>query len=186
MRRALDTLYLWSGYIAALALVAIAVTIIAQVVGRFFGVAVDSTETAGFSLAASTFFGLAYTFRQGGHIRVTLLTRLATGTADRAIHLWNVFFFAAVMAVVTWWAGDLVYFSWKFTDISPGLLAIPFWIPRSAMLLGSAILTIALIDEFICVARGRVPSYIANDEPAFRPLDDAPAAGAAPARGEAE
>ena len=80
MRRFLDTLYLWSGYLAALFLVMIALTIIAQILGRFVGIAIDSTESAGFSLAGSTFFGLAYTFRHDGHIRVTLLTRLATGT----------------------------------------------------------------------------------------------------------
>ena len=64
---------MFSGYLAAIFLAVIALTIIAQILGRFINVTIDSTETAGFSLAALTFFGLAYTFRSGEHIRVTLI-----------------------------------------------------------------------------------------------------------------
>ncbi|WP_193171754.1 TRAP transporter small permease [Nisaea nitritireducens] len=171
-RRLLDGLYLWSGYLAAFFLVAISLTIVAQIIGRFFGVAIDSTESAGFSLAASTFLGLAYTFRHDGHIRVTLLIRLAKGPLAKLTELWSVGFCAAAMGYLTYWACDLVYFSYIFGDISPGLLAIPFWIPRSAMALGSLILTIALIDEFIGILRGQTPSYIANSTALFKGEDD--------------
>jgi TRAP-type C4-dicarboxylate transport system permease small subunit len=170
IRKSLDTLYLWSGYASAVFLVGIALTIVAQVLARFAPklIVVDSTETAGFCLAASTFFGLAYTYRQGAHIRVTLLTRMATGTLDRLIHLWGILVFAVVMTLMTYWSFDYVYFSYKFNDISPGLMAIPFWIPRSAMGIGSLVLLIALIDEFVSVARGKVPSYVENDAPIFQ------------------
>jgi TRAP-type C4-dicarboxylate transport system permease small subunit len=169
IRKALDALYQWSGYLSAFFMVCIALTIVAQVLARFSPIpmVVDSTETGGFCLAASTFFGLAYTFKQGGHIRVTLLTRMAGGIMDRLLHLWGILVFAVVMGFMTYWAWDFVYFSHKFNDISPGLMAIPFWIPRSAMLIGSAVLMIALIDEFICVALGRVPTYVANEETAL-------------------
>ena len=174
IRKSLDTLYLWSGYLSAFFLVAIALTIVAQVLGRFAPklIVVDSTETAGFCLAASTFFGLAYTYRQGAHIRVTLVTRLATGAMDRLVHLWGILVFAVVMGLMTYWSFDYIYFSYKFNDISPGLMAVPFWIPRSAMGIGSLILLIALIDEFISVAKGKEPSYVENDAPIFR-SDDA-------------
>jgi len=166
-RRLLDGLYLWSGYLSALFLVAIALTIIAQIVGRFFGVAIDSTESAGFSLAASTFFGLAYTFRHDGHIRVTLLVRLASGPLARLTEIWSVGFCAVAMGYLTYWSFDLVYFSYVFGNTSPGLLAVPFWIPRSAMAVGSLILTIALVDELIGILRGQVPSYVTNSTALF-------------------
>lgn len=172
VRRLLDKLYLWSGYLAAIFLVAIALTIVAQIIGRFFGVAIDSTESAGFSLAASTFLGLAYTFRYDGHIRVTLLIRLAKGPMSKLTELWGVGFCAVAMGYLTYWACDLVYFSFMFGDISPGLLAIPFWIPRSAMALGSLILTIALVDEFIGILRGQTPSYVENSTALFSGEDD--------------
>ncbi|WP_193183010.1 TRAP transporter small permease [Nisaea sediminum] len=172
VRRLLDGLYLGSGYLSALFLVAIAVTIVAQIVGRFFGVAVDSTESAGFCLAASTFLGLAYTFRHDGHIRVTLLVRLASGPLGKLTELWAVGFCAAGMAYMAYWAGDQVYFSFTFGEKSKGLLAIPLWIPQSAMALGTGILTIALVDEFISILLGRTPSYVENSTALFQGEND--------------
>jgi TRAP-type C4-dicarboxylate transport system permease small subunit len=173
LRRTLDGLYLAAGYLSALFLVGIAGTIIAQVVGRMVDVTIDSTETAGFCLAASTFFGLAYTFRHGAHIRVNLLIRNVTGRPRRWIELWCVGFAAVGMAYFTYWAFDFVYFSWAFGEISPGLMAVPFWIPRSAMALGLLLLTIALVDEFAAIWRGAEPSYEANVETVL-PLEDEP------------
>ena len=69
----LDRLYLSSGYVAGMFLMAIGLTIVAQVVGRLVGVAIDSTEISGFCLAASSFLGLAYTFHSGSHIRINML-----------------------------------------------------------------------------------------------------------------
>ena len=82
---------------------------------------------------------------------------------------------AAGVAYFLWWAVDLVWFSIAFNELSPGLLAIPFWIPRLAMALGAAILLIALLDDLIFVIRGReLPSYEANAETVL-PVEDAPA-----------
>ena len=158
-RRLLDGLYLCSGYLAAICLVSIAITIVLQVAGRFVGLTIDSTESAGFFLAGATFLGLAHTFRQGEHIRVTLVTRLATGRLSRILNLWAVGLSVVLLAYMTYWAFDLVYFSYKFNDISPGLLAVPFWIPRSVMAIGLLVLTIALIDELVSIFKGQEPSY---------------------------
>ena len=162
MRRALDALYLWSGYLAAACLVGIALGVVAQILGRVAGVTIDSTESAGFCLAGSTFFGLAHTFRRGEHIRVTLLTRLAKGRLARALDLWAIGFTLVAVGYVAYWSIDLVWFSWRFREISPGLLAIPFWIPRSAMALGTLTLAVALADELVHVWRGGAPSHVAN------------------------
>ncbi|MEO1491311.1 MAG: TRAP transporter small permease [Pseudomonadota bacterium] len=165
MRRALDSLYTGAGVLSGLFLVGIAVTIIAQVIARLIGLTIDSTETAGFCLAASTFLGLAYTLRRGGHIRVTLAIRHAGPGLRRWIEIWCLAVSAAGVAYFLYWAVDLVWFSWKFNELSPGLMAIPFWIPRLTMAVGALILLIALIDDMICVIRGRAePSYEANAE----------------------
>lgn len=164
MRRTLDRLYLWSGYLAALCLVGIALTVVMQVIGRFIGVPVDSTESAGFLLAGSTFLGLAHTLRQGDHIRVTLLVRSAKGKVAKLLDIWIVAFSVVLLSTVTYWAFDLVYFSYKFNEISPGLLAIPFWIPRGVMALGLLVMTIAFIDELHSIVRGHKASFSQKEE----------------------
>ena len=69
-----EKFYLASGYAAGFCIALIMVVILAQIVGRLFGFIIPSAEdVSGWALAASTFFGLAYTFHNGGHIRVTLV-----------------------------------------------------------------------------------------------------------------
>ncbi|MEM7041835.1 MAG: TRAP transporter small permease [Pseudomonadota bacterium] len=172
-RRVLDGLYRLSGRLGAAFLAGIAVAIIVQVVGRLLGFTIDSTETAGFCMAASTFLGLAYTFKQGGHIRVTLLIRNFPPNLRRMVELFCLAFTAAGLVYFTYWAADFVYFSYVFDEISPGLMAIPFWIPRTGMLLGLVIMTIAVIDEFVLVLKGALPNYEANAETVFEPIDEA-------------
>tara|TARA_B100001996_G_scaffold66707_1_gene48432 strand:- start:351 stop:866 length:516 start_codon:yes stop_codon:yes gene_type:complete len=168
MRKILNKIYLLSGYLSAIFLALIALTIIAQILGRFVNVTIDSTETAGFSLAALTFFGLAYTFRGGEHIRVTLLTRLLEKNIKKYQELFALIFCILFTAYLAYWAWDFVYFSFIFEDISPGLLAIPFWIPRLSMSLGVTIFLIALIDDFIFVLNNQEASYVKNASPIFK------------------
>jgi TRAP-type C4-dicarboxylate transport system permease small subunit len=75
IRTLLEGLYKLSGYLAGFFLLSIALSIIAQVVGRFVGLTIDATELAGFCLAATTFLGLAFALRGGSHVRVNLLIR---------------------------------------------------------------------------------------------------------------
>ncbi|MEM9765818.1 MAG: TRAP transporter small permease [Pseudomonadota bacterium] len=174
MRRALDTLYTGAGVLSGIFLVGIAVTIIAQVAGRMVGLTIDSTETAGFCLAASTFLGLAYTLRRGGHIRVTLTIRHAGPQLKRLIEGWCLLVAAGGVAYFLYWSVDLVWFSWKFDELSPGLMAIPFWIPRLSMALGALILLIALVDDLVALWFECEPSYEANAE-RILPAEDAEA-----------
>ena len=58
--------------------------------------------------------------------------------------------------------------SFIFDDISPGLLAIPFWIPRISMSIGVTIFLIALIDDFFTVWKKEQPSYVKNADPILK------------------
>lgn len=162
MRIFLDRLYLISGYLAALFLFAIGATIVLQIIGRFFGVAIDSTELSGFCLAASSFLGLAYALKGGTHVRVNLLIRNIRGGAKKAIELWCCGAGAIAVGYFAYNAILFAYESFEFGDKSPGLIAAPFWIPQSGMAIGATILTIALIDEFVRVAQGHEPAYEEN------------------------
>ena len=168
MRNILDKLYLYSGYLSAFFLVLIALTILAQILGRFVNITIDSTETAGFSMAAVTFLGLAYTFRTGEHIRVTLFTRLLSPKIKKFQEIFALIFCIISMTYLVYWAFDFVYFSFIFDDISPGLLAIPFWIPRLAMALGTLVFLVALLDDLYVVYKKQDPSYIKNATPVFK------------------
>ncbi len=162
LRSLLDKLYLASGVIAGFFLAAIAVVIGIQVVGRFWGFVFDSTEISGFFMAASTFLGLGYTFRQGGHVRVTLAVHVLKPAARRVSEFFCCLFGAALLLYLTWLAGAFAHESFTYGDISPGLMAVPFWIPQSGMALGLLIMSIALIDSGVEILQGKPLAYDEN------------------------
>ena len=160
MRRALDRLYGFCGGLAALSLAAIAVLILAQVVARLLGLFVPAaSDFAGFCLAASSFLALAYTFRAGGHIRVTLVLQRMPQRWRRGCDLASLAIAAALVSYFSWYTVGLVQDSWHFNDLSEGLVPVPLWIPQSGMAAGLIVLAIALVDELVNVLRGGKASY---------------------------
>ena len=82
--RALDMIYRAAGALAGIFLVAICVIVCAQIVARQFEAIIPSADQfAGFCMAATSFLGLAYSFRDGSHIRVTLFVRALGSTGQR-------------------------------------------------------------------------------------------------------
>jgi TRAP-type C4-dicarboxylate transport system permease small subunit len=175
MRRMLDIFYRASGVLAGICLVAICVVVLLQVganaidfvaewvLGAPFGLVVPSyADFAGFLLAAASFLALAWTLTRGEHIRVgLLLERLGRGPR-LALELWCTAIGAGLSGFFAWYATALVVESFRFGDMSRGIVAIPLWIPQSAMALGLIVLTVAFIDAFVSVLRGRDP-YAAGD-----------------------
>lgn len=165
LRRLLDWVYLASAVLAAMLLAGIGVLILAQVVGRLFGVVVPSAnEISGFFLATSTFLALAYSFRAGSHIRVTLVV----SNLPEPWHRISVIFALAVATLLcgyfSYYAYNLAAESWRYGDLSDGLIGVPLWIPQSSMAFGLIIMTVACLDELVRVLRGREPSFEENTD----------------------
>jgi TRAP-type C4-dicarboxylate transport system permease small subunit len=177
MRAALDRLYLVSGWLAALCLVAIALMVGAQLVGRIadgvmrlagfqpYGFIVEGlAEIAGYLLAITSLLALAPALKAGAHIRVSMLL-LALGT--RARWLFEVGAFAAALAFtayMTWRMALLAVDSWRFNEVSHGLVPLQLAYPQAAMFAGLLIFAIALFDELIMVAAEGRPSFAAAEE----------------------
>lgn len=160
MRRFLDTVYAVSGGLSAFFLMMIGVSIFGQIVFRRFGIAFDATEISGFCMAASTFLGLAYTLRAGAHIRVNLLIGRFGPAGRRWTEIWCCGLGGAALAFFSVNAWLMTFESFEFKDTSPGLMAVPFWIPQIGMSLGATILAVALFDELLQVLRGKIPEFL--------------------------
>lgn len=160
MRRALDLMYRLSGGLAAFFLAMIGVTIVAQILGRILNFTFDATEISGFCMAASLFLGHAYAFNSGSHIRVNLLiSRLGLG-AKRWVEIWCCALGAAGFAFFAWNAWEMTFESYSFGDVSPGLMAVPFWLPQIGMSLGVTMLSIGFLDELVQVLAGKQPQFL--------------------------
>lgn len=179
MRKALDTLYRGSGILAAVFLAAICLIVLLQVVanivdvvatwitGHAIGLVIPSyAEFAGFFLAASSFLALAYALRAGAHIRVSLVVQHMTPVQRRISEIWCTGAGAVMAAYFAYFTVNLIAESYRFHDVSPGMVPVPLWMPQVFMALGLIILAIALADCFVDAVRGRKPVYEVDEDPA--------------------
>ena len=153
--RTLNALYRVCGYIAALCMVAIGVLVTTSIVTRLSGLYVPGlTEYSGYAMAAGSFFALAYTFVEGGHIRVELVLGRLPAPARRAAEIWCLGVAVAVTAFLAWYMTRLTWFSWQFGEYSEGADAILLYKPQLAAMTGAIVLAIAVLHHFVkCLAR---------------------------------
>ncbi|MEM7177402.1 MAG: TRAP transporter small permease [Pseudomonadota bacterium] len=149
LRKTLDALYLAGGILGAFFLIAILVLIVLQMAARWTGtVFPGSTDYAGYCMAASSFFALAYALNHGAHIRVTLfLSRM--GSWRRYAEIWCYGVAAVIATLFARYAIKANIWSAKLNDISQGQDATPLWVPQIAMSVGTVLLAIALWDHLI-------------------------------------
>jgi TRAP-type mannitol/chloroaromatic compound transport system permease small subunit len=164
--RLLNRLYLWSGYVAAFFLVCIGVLVCTNIVTRLLSSYIAGlTQYSGYAMAASSFFGLAYTFQHDEHIRVELLLTPLKGRARWIAELWCLAAGSVVTAYLAWYLCRLVYFSWLFQEHSEGADAILVWIPQSGAMLGAIVLAICLVHRLVAtVAAGNLETDGKSDE----------------------
>lgn len=164
MRPILDKVYKFSGLLAAMFLALIGVLVVAQIVGRLVGVLIPSADDfARLSMAASSFLALAYTMRQGVHIRVKLLIdRLRPGPA-RAVEIFCLLCGTGLMGYFSYYCVDMVRDGILFPDYTIGLIPIPKWIPQVGMTIGVILLFISFVDDLLCTLKGGTPAYNKND-----------------------
>lgn len=150
LRSGLDYLYLASGVLAALCLIAILVLIVLQMLARWTGeVAPGIPEYAGYFMAAASFLAFANALNRGSHIRVSIVLNALPAHIARWLDVWCFAIGTLVMWYFVWFGWRFVNFSIMINDISQGQDRTPLWIPQSFMLLGAIIMAIALTDHLI-------------------------------------
>ena len=160
IRVALDKLYLWSGYAAGFFLVAIFAIMMIMSVGREFDLNIPAGDDfASWCMAAMSFLGLAHTFKRGEMIRVGLVVEKVTGKKRWAVEMLALGIATVFTLYFSWYAVRMTYDSFRFNDMSTGVISVPLWFPQLGYCAGLVILSIALIDEMIHVLRGNKPSY---------------------------
>jgi TRAP-type C4-dicarboxylate transport system permease small subunit len=177
MRRCLSILYKTSSWLGAGCIAMITLLVVCQVLlnlvdristlltGSAIGLTIPSyADFTGFLLAAASFFSLAYTLREGAHIRVVLLVSRLPKKVQRLVEIWCIGFGLAVSLYFTRYTAMLTYESYSYNDLSSGMIAVPIWIPQTAMLAGLVVLSVALIDELVAVCRGHNPCYAGKGE----------------------
>jgi TRAP-type C4-dicarboxylate transport system permease small subunit len=177
MRRALDTLYAAALWASALCLAAIALMVGAQLAGRILDgtlallhlprtdfVILSLAEISSYLFAAASFLALAPTLKAGAHIRVTMALG-ALGEGPRRFAELFAFGLAAIAAgYIAWQFANFAYVSFRFDEVSPGVVRVPLAYPQAVMAIGALILAIALVDEWLTILLRGLPSFRTAEE----------------------
>ena len=160
MRRFLDRLYAAAAALAAVCLASIAVVMLLQAALRELSLPFPGADDiVSWLCAASAFLALGYTFRQGELVRVSLVLTQLPPRARRHAETACLTGALVVVGYATWAVSKFVYESWQFKELAQGLIQIPIWLPQTSLVLGCAVLLVAVIDELVAHLRGRKTAY---------------------------
>ena len=161
INKRLSFLYIGSGYLAAFFLVAVLLFILTGISSRIFGFYIRGlAEYSGYSMAASSFFALSYTFYDKAHIRITLFLEKLKPSNKRLAEIWCLFIATIFSGFLAFYFTKMTYVSIKFEERSEGADEILIWIPQSAVALGSVIFFICVFHHLIIsVLRKKSGSY---------------------------
>lgn len=150
MRKTLDALYTGAAWLAALFMIGVLVMVLLSMLGRMFQFYIPGTDAyAGYAMAGAGFLALAHTLKSGEHIRVTLIIDKLTGGARRGLELWSLSVAVLLAGLLALYAWRLAWQSHQFHDISTAADATALWIPQILMGLGTTVLLIAFLDEWV-------------------------------------
>ena len=146
----LNKLYKFSGYVAAIFLILVAVFILIGVSSRIFGFYIRGlAEYSGYCMASASFFALAYTFIEGGHIRITLFLEKLSGNKKRIVEIWCLSIASLFSGYLAFYFIKMLIISYKFQERSEGADEILIWIPQTSVAIGSTIFFISVFHQFI-------------------------------------
>ena len=146
----LSLLYIGSGYLAAFFLIAVLLFILTGISSRIFGFYIRGlAEYSGYSMAAASFYALAYTFVEGGHIRITLFLEKTSKTYKRFLEIWCLIIATIFSGYLSFYLWKMLIISYDFQERSEGADEILIWIPQTSVSIGSLIFFIAVFHKLI-------------------------------------
>ncbi len=155
MRYFLDKLYDSAAALAALCMVGTLVMVLLGMIDRYVTINFRGTDMyAGYFMAGAGFLALAHTLKRGEHIRVTLLLNALGPHMQKWLERFSLFVAVLLSGLLAFYSLKLVVQSFQFNDVSTGNDATPLWIPQIGMALGTLVLLIAFVDEFVMELRG--------------------------------
>jgi TRAP-type C4-dicarboxylate transport system permease small subunit len=105
-------------------------------------------EVAGFLQVLVVFWGLAHTFRSGGHIRVDLVTRLLPAPVRAWLRVVTLGVGILLLGVVAWVTGASAWTAWDYGRVSTVML-YPLWLPMLLIPTGLALMALAMAAALV-------------------------------------
>lgn len=160
MRGFLRRLYKACAALGALSLIAVFAIMIAETALRKMGSYITgANDLIGWFCAASGFLALPWTFKTGELVRVGLFIDKASGAKRVAMELACLGGAAVFSGFAAWATGRYMWKGATAGELTQGMIELPLWVPQLSLLIGLAVLFVAIVEEFVLVAQGREATY---------------------------
>lgn len=147
----LERLSRWLGLASSVAVIAITLSIVADVTGRYLWAAPipGASEFAVASMVVVIYFGLMSAQRNSGNFRVDMLVRILPEAVQKFLELlWRVPV-VVVLVLLTWLSAREAVISTQMGEASFGTIAFPVWPSRILLSVGLFALTLQLVFETV-------------------------------------
>jgi TRAP-type C4-dicarboxylate transport system permease small subunit len=125
-------------------------------------------EIAGFLQTLVVFWGLAYTFRQGAHIRVDLVTSRLPGPVRGWLRVLTLLIGIGLLVVVSWVTLQTALSAARYQRVSAVML-YPLWLPMMLIPTGLALMAVAMLVDLARQLRRLAGPGADEVSPAERP-----------------
>jgi TRAP-type C4-dicarboxylate transport system permease small subunit len=155
----LDSVCKAAAVFAAILTLSIAAVIISEIFARsVFNISFSfAWEYSAYAMGVAMFCGAAFTFRTGGHIRISLLSaalpKKSAHNLDILCTITGTFFSGFISFALC----QLAWSSFVSGSTSPSITATPLIIPQGLIALGAVLLTLQLIARLLRLFTGEEP-----------------------------
>jgi TRAP-type C4-dicarboxylate transport system permease small subunit len=116
-------------------------------------------------LIAAVHFAVSDTFREGDHIGVDLLPQSVPRKVRLVMEMVWVVAAAVVFGIMSWGAFDSLHYAYVDDEYIPGFIAWPVWLSYLPIAIGSAVMTLRLIQHLLSlIALGANPEVLAHGD----------------------
>jgi TRAP-type C4-dicarboxylate transport system permease small subunit len=148
MRRFLrfcDRIQSLGGALASLLVLLLTGLILTEIVMRSFfdRSTMIADEYSGYLYLAMVFLALGYTFREKGHIRITLLHSRLSPEGQRRLDLFAGFLLLGILAFLLYYSVRMVLDAYRFEMVSETVSETPIWITQLPIPVGTALFLLA-------------------------------------------
>lgn len=155
--------------LGAVCFVGIELMVLYQLGGQFLRyIPRSADEFAGYLMGASAFLALAYTFTADEHIRVTLVVDHLSPGLRKWCDRTAVVLATALAIYLAWYVCKLAWLSYQIDERSSGLIALPMWIPQSAMAFGAVVFAVVVAERTWRVWQGQAVGLQSGQGEAIR------------------
>ena len=144
------------GAVAACLIGASILIVCQMVMWRYVLVASTSWQTdfVTFALVGATIVGAPYVLREGGHVKVDLVTNAVAPALRRVFLVVSYLTIAAMAAIFAWKGGVLTWEAWHGSWVTDTVAELPLWVPYSALPIGFTLLGLQALADMIVSLRG--------------------------------